>query len=225
MKQGTPPMRPAAASADGAPRAARWVDLAILAASVGYPFAIHGTRDGQARWVMLALAALWMMRAVAARPRLPAARLLAAIAAAFCVASAIGDAMGRASGATASAEGVDATQWAHWYPVAVNAALCAMFAISLLRGMPVIERVARAATPELPATAIAYTRNVTIMWAAFFALNGAIAALLVVTARWNWWALYNGVISYVLIAALIGAEWLVRPAQWRGSPPTRRPLA
>jgi uncharacterized membrane protein len=96
------------------------------------------------------------------------------------------------------------------YPVAVNAALLAAFGYSLYRGPPMVERLARLSEPSLSAEAIAYTRRVTVIWVVFFGLNGSIA---LVTALWApdaVWALYNGVIAYVLVALLFAVEYLVR---------------
>lgn len=48
------------------------------------------------------------------------------------------------------------------------------------------------------------------MWCVFFVFNGALA---VATALWTSdrvWALYNGLIAYVLIGTLFSVEWLVR---------------
>jgi uncharacterized membrane protein len=96
------------------------------------------------------------------------------------------------------------------YPVAVNCALLAVFCLSLYRGPPVIERLARISEPQLTPAGVAYTRRVTQVWAAFFALNGGIS---LVTALWASdvvWTLYNGAIAYVLIGALFAGEYLVR---------------
>ena len=109
--------------------------------------------------------------------------------------------------------------WAGWgtrnsacgaYPVAVNAVMLAIFLSSLWRGMPVIERLARLREPELPAAGVRYTRNVTWAWCGFFILNGAIASWTALYASLATWTLYNGAISYGLIAVMFTGEWLVR---------------
>jgi uncharacterized membrane protein len=103
-------------------------------------------------------------------------------------------------------------QWLRWYPVIINAGLCAVFGASLWRGMPVVERLARLRARELPAAGVRYTRRVTQVWTAFFAINGATAAALALWGPWRWWTLYNGCISYILVGLLMAGEWLVRPA-------------
>jgi uncharacterized membrane protein len=96
------------------------------------------------------------------------------------------------------------------YPVLVNIALLGLFAYSLVFPPTMAERVARLREPCLPAAAIAYTRRVTQMWCVFFAANGAIA---LATALWSspavWW-FYNGLLAYLLMGLLFGAEYCVR---------------
>lgn len=96
-----------------------------------------------------------------------------------------------------------------WYPLAVNFALFVAFILSL-RKTPVIEVLARLHYAELPEAAKPYLRCVTKIWIVFFAGNGAVIALLS-AMRWDTaWAIYTGVISYVLIGMLLGGEWLYR---------------
>ncbi len=97
-----------------------------------------------------------------------------------------------------------------FYPVLVNALMLCVFGISLWRGMPVIERLARLQEPDLPPQAVAYTRTVTKIWCGFFVINGSIAAYTALYCSYEAWALYNGLIAYGLMAALLAAEWLVR---------------
>jgi uncharacterized membrane protein len=97
-----------------------------------------------------------------------------------------------------------------YYPVLVNAALLLVFAASLVSPPSVIERIARLREPALPPAAVVYTRRVTVVWAVFFALNGAAAFY---TARYTpleTWALYNGLIAYLLMAALFAVELAIR---------------
>lgn len=97
-----------------------------------------------------------------------------------------------------------------WYPVAVNSIAFSVFTLSLFRGMPVVERIARTTEPDLPPHAVAYTRKVTAVWSVFFLLNGTVAACTAAWAPWSWWAMYNGGISYVLTGLLFAVEWVVR---------------
>jgi uncharacterized membrane protein len=96
------------------------------------------------------------------------------------------------------------------YPLLVNVVLLGVFAYSLIFPPSVVERLARLREPDLPASAIGYTRRVTQIWCGFFAANGTMA---LITALWSspgaWW-LYNGLIAYVLMGILFAGEYCVR---------------
>lgn len=96
-----------------------------------------------------------------------------------------------------------------FYPVIVNAVLLGVFGVSLYRPPTMIERFARVQTPDLPAHAIGYTRNVTWVWCGFFVINGSIAGLSVFASD-KLWALYNGLLSYLFIGLLLAGEYLIR---------------
>ena len=97
-----------------------------------------------------------------------------------------------------------------FYPTFVNLVLLTIFVHSLYSPPAMITRLARLREPELSATAIRYTRNVTVVWALFFLLNGSVSLCTALWATAETWALYNGLVAYVLVGALIGGEWLVR---------------
>lgn len=96
------------------------------------------------------------------------------------------------------------------YPVLVNAVLLLLFGASLLKPPSMIERLARLREPDLPPAAITYTRRVTQVWCGFFVVNGAIALYTALWASAAQWALYNGLIAYLLMGLLFAGEWLVR---------------
>ncbi len=97
-----------------------------------------------------------------------------------------------------------------FYPVCISGLMLALFFVSLLRPPTIIERIARFKDPNLPDAAIRYTRNVTIIWCVFFILNGGAALYTTLYTSLETWALYNGVISYVLMGLLFAGEYLVR---------------
>ena len=72
-----------------------------------------------------------------------------------------------------------------------------------------IEVFARIKEPELSEQAIAYTRKVTMVWVCFFLINGSISLYTLELSR-EVWVLYNGLISYVLMALIFAIEWVVR---------------
>ncbi len=96
------------------------------------------------------------------------------------------------------------------YPVVISFSLLLGFGWSLLHPPSVIERIARISEPELPAAGVRYTRKITLVWCVFFLCNGLAALYTALYASFETWALYNGLIAYVLIACLLGGEFLYR---------------
>ena len=101
-------------------------------------------------------------------------------------------------------------EWLLWYPVAMTSVMLIFFGHSLVRGTPVIEQLARISRPELPSSAIRYTRSVTKVWCAFFVINGLISVATIYIGNMAWWGLWNGLISYLLMGLLLVGEWLIR---------------
>ena len=97
-----------------------------------------------------------------------------------------------------------------FYPAVISLGLLASFGLTLRRGPSMIERFARLREPGLGHAGVVYTRRVTQVWCAFFALNAAIAIYTAVAASREAWLLYNGFVSYLLVGALFAGEWLVR---------------
>ena len=96
------------------------------------------------------------------------------------------------------------------YPVLVNCALLAAFAYSLFVPPSAVERLARLREPGLAPAGVAYTRRVTMVWCAFFVVNGSIALATALWASEAAWSLYTGGIAYLLMGLLFGGEYLVR---------------
>ena len=96
------------------------------------------------------------------------------------------------------------------YPALVNVVMLALFGASLRFGPPLVERLARLQDPVLPPYAVAYTRRVTQVWCGFFVLNGALALVTALWASERVWALYNGLLAYLMMGALFAGEWLMR---------------
>ncbi|MEX2451665.1 MAG: hypothetical protein WD407_12480 [Rhodospirillales bacterium] len=105
---------------------------------------------------------------------------------------------------------IDQNLAAKIYPMVVNAALACLFGYSLIAPPTVIEKIARLREPLLSEGAVAYTRTVTIVWLIFFVANGTMAAVTAVFMSTEIWALYNGLIAYVLIAVLFLGERCIR---------------
>lgn len=95
-------------------------------------------------------------------------------------------------------------------PVLINLILLVGFAGSLYGEMPLVERFARMQVDDLSRQEVEYCRQVTRTWSAFFVVNGSIAALLALLAPLTWWALYTGLLAYVLIGLLGASEYVIR---------------
>jgi len=102
-----------------------------------------------------------------------------------------------------------------FYPVLISSALFGACAWTLVRPPSLLERMLRLAGRDIPAEAPPYLRGVTLAWAVFFVVNAAIAAWTALAAPLQTWVFYNGFLAYVLIAALVGLEWLARPVYRR----------
>lgn len=94
-------------------------------------------------------------------------------------------------------------------PPLIHAGLFYMFSTSL-GSVPLIERFARLERPELPQAVVVYCRRLTVMWSGFFAVNVVLTAWLALRGDDVLWVLYNGLLVYLLIAALFIGEALWR---------------
>ncbi|MHC8375083.1 COG4648 family protein [Pseudomonas sp. MDT1-16] len=179
----------------------RLIGLGLLLAGLLYPFAVYFGLEHFAPWQFgLLLGSLWLARALLGARR-PGSLWMAITAIVFCLLLAL----------------FDSPLLLRWYPVLISAFMLGLFGLSLKYGPPMIERLARMHEPQLPAKAIVYTRQVTIVWSVFFLCNGLLAAALTLLAPLSWWMLYTGLISYGLMGLLFAIEWLIRQ-RVRGHP-------
>ena len=96
-----------------------------------------------------------------------------------------------------------------YYPVLVNAILFVVFAGSLRADEPLLLRIVRARGITISSHGPKYLARLTAFWAGFFVINGTIA-LWTTTTSLAVWTIYNGMISYLLVGALIIGEWTFR---------------
>lgn len=172
----------------------RLIGLLLLLAGLAYPFAVYfGLQHFSPAVFAILLGILWLARALSPGAR-PYQRWVAVPILAFCLWLAV----------------VNETQLLRWYPVLINLTLLGVFGCSLIRGMPLIERLARLREPDLPQHAVRYTRRVTEVWTLFFLFNLTATCALALWAPLSWWALYTGLVAYVLMGLLFAGEWLVR---------------
>lgn len=166
---------------------------ALLAVSLAYPVVVYlALGHVSPRWIALLLVGLALARAWVTRESFWL--VAAALAMVLAAASFLGGLWGPLK----------------LYPALVNAVMFGLFAMSLWRGPSVVERLARLREPDFPPAAVAYTRRVTQVWCGFFVFNGLVAVATALWASTAVWTLYNGLLSYVAMGALMGGEWLVR---------------
>ena len=96
-----------------------------------------------------------------------------------------------------------------FYPPICNFTLFMVFFISLFGKETIIQKFARACGDPLEKPALIYTRNVTYVWCVFTFLNFLISVWTIFLPD-KIWILYNGCISYILVGALFGVEYIVR---------------
>jgi uncharacterized membrane protein len=99
-------------------------------------------------------------------------------------------------------------------PVLISVVLLIGFAGSLFSEMPIVERFARAQVDTLSPAEVVYCRQVTIAWCVFFVVNGSLAGWLALRGTLSSWALYTGVLAYVLIGIMAATEYVIRKVRF-----------
>lgn len=97
-------------------------------------------------------------------------------------------------------------------PVLIQLFLMYFFGRTLLKGKgpSFIESFVRLEFPEFPPGVSEYCRQLTILWTAFFGFNAVVCVLLAVWGNDALWALFNGVIIYLMIGVLMISEYIYR---------------
>jgi uncharacterized membrane protein len=97
--------------------------------------------------------------------------------------------------------------------------LFTIFGLSLLPDRePTVTYFARAIHGKISPQIEEYTRGVTWVWCAFFALQLAGSALLLALAPIAWWSTFVNILNLPLIAVIVLGERLTRPL-WVPNPP------
>lgn len=94
------------------------------------------------------------------------------------------------------------------YPVVMNFTVMAIFSFSLMR-KPFVQIIGERMRGTLPPKGIEYARKATIAWSLFM-LFLTLVSLATVFMSDACWAVFNGLLSYVLIALMFLVEYLVR---------------
>jgi len=176
--------------------------LAVMA----YPFGVYfGLGYFSPRIIVAGIAALLALRMVVLREQIPRTRLpYIAGAVALIILAAASPIVGLKA-----------------YPIVISLGFGGVFAYSLLRPPTIIEEVVRLRRPDLPPHVADYLRNVTIVWLAFFMINASISAATAFSGSIKLWTLYNGLIAYLIMGALLAGEFFFRPADGTRSPAWR----
>lgn len=97
-------------------------------------------------------------------------------------------------------------------PIIIQLSLMLFFGKTLLRdkGPSLVERFAQLEFPVMPPVLSRYCRHLTIMWTGFFAFNVVACILLALFAPVEWWAIFTGVLIFMLTAVLMVAEYIWR---------------
>lgn len=103
----------------------------------------------------------------------------------------------------------DNTNMVLYYPALVNFVMCFVFANSLRHEEPLLLRLVKARGMATSKHTPGYLFWLTGLWAIFFAINGLIS-LWTSSISLQAWTLYNGLISYFIIAVLMIGELLFR---------------
>ena len=101
------------------------------------------------------------------------------------------------------------------YPVVMNGIFLFTFASTLFMRPNICFRFACLSDKKLEGSLISsrverYCSRVTIVWCAFFTLNGAAAFATVLFGNDKIWSIYNGGISYALMGVLFAVEFFIR---------------
>jgi len=96
-------------------------------------------------------------------------------------------------------------------PAGINLSLALAFAAGLIWPPTLPARMAALhrgmAHGELPPPVLHYTSWVTRLWVLFFMLNAGVSALTAWAGSRELWALYNGFFAYLIVGALLAAEY------------------
>lgn len=110
---------------------------------------------------------------------------------------------------------LDAGLASRFYPVLLSLTVAAVFAISLWRPPSLIERLARLRHGVLPPEGQVYCRRLTVVWTVWLVANAGIAAALAMAGTDDYWALWTGLISYVVMGALFAGDYILRQTIYR----------
>ena len=160
-----------------------------------YPYLVYrGVQEGVVWFAPAIIASIYFFQAVKARKRRVRLQKLGIVIVLFLGAIYYQDIM------------------AKLVPIIIQLSLMLFFGKTLLRGKgpSLVERFAQLDFPDIPPVLRRYCRHLTMMWTGFFAFNVMACLLLALLAPVQWWAIYTGVMIFLLTAVLMVAEYIWR---------------
>ena len=102
-----------------------------------------------------------------------------------------------------------------FYPVLVNLVMLLTFALSIHGEESIVFVFAKLADKRIEhhcakGSIRRYCRIVTLVWCAFFVINGTIALITTLCPSQGLWVIYNGLVAYILIGIMFIGEFIVR---------------
>jgi len=107
------------------------------------------------------------------------------------------------------------SQLLRYYPVLMSLSFALLFIYSLISTVPLVEKFARMFGETPTPLRRTYARNLTKAWATLLLTNASIAAYTACCLSLQYWALYNGMLSYILIGTFVTSEVLYRRHYFR----------
>ncbi|MBT3811832.1 MAG: hypothetical protein HOE45_09540 [Gammaproteobacteria bacterium] len=160
-----------------------------------YPYLVYrGVQEGVVWFAPAAIASVYFYQAVNARNRKIRIQKLAIVLMLFVGAIYFQDTV------------------AKLVPIIIQLSLMLFFGKTLLpnKGPSLVERFASLEFPVMPPVLMRYCRHLTVMWTGFFAFNVLACLYLALFAPVQWWAIYTGVLIFVLTALIMIAEYIWR---------------
>ena len=178
----------------------KWARVAlsgfVIALSIAYPLVVFAL-EARVPAIAFALAACGLLFLRAVQSPLPTDRPIR-----FAMIAAIVLIVGLAQ--------VDSQVAAKAYPVVISGGLAFLFGASLRRPPSLVERMAELGGETLSPAIRLYCRRVTMVWALWLAINTLIAAALAIFGSLEAWALWTGLLSYLVMGLIFAAEFTLR---------------
>jgi uncharacterized membrane protein len=178
----------------------KWARIAlsglVIALSIAYPLVVFAL-EARVPAIAFALAACGLLFLRAVQSPLPTDRSIR-----FSMIAAIVLIAGLAQ--------VDSQMAAKAYPVVISGGLAFLFGASLWRPPSLVERMAELGGETLSPAIRLYCRRVTMVWALWLAINTLIAAALALFGSLEAWALWTGLLSYLVMGLIFAVEFTLR---------------